>query len=722
MPSILQMEALECGAASLAMVLAYYGKFVPLEKLRSECGVSRDGSAAVNIVQAARKYGLKAQGHRLKPESVKTVRLPMILFWNFNHFVVLTGIKGNKVFLNDPAAGPRVVSYNEFDQAFTGVVLAFEPEPDFRQGGEKFRALPALIERLQGAKIALTYIVLASLFLVIPGLIIPIFSKIFVDHILIDQMYGWMRPLLLAMALTALLRGLLTWLQQYYLLRLETKLALAWSARFLRHLLRLPIPFFFQRLAGDLGGRVQLNDAVARLLANDIATNALNVLTIVFFALLMAQYDLPLTLLGVAAALLNALTLRYVSRKQTLLNQKLHQETGKFMGILMSGLQMIETLKATGAESDFFTTCAGYQAKVINAQQEARRTSQTLAIIPSFLTGLIDVIVLIFGAYRVMQGHLSMGMLVAFQSLMRSFLTPVNQLMNVGLKIQQTTAGVQRLDDVFRYDVDESFQNGRQMTTDEARVDRLEGFLEFKQVTFGYSRLEPPLIQDLNFSLRPGDRVALVGKSGSGKSTVAKLITGLYHPWSGEILFDGRPRREYPRQFLNNSLAAVDQEIFLFEGAIKDNLTMWDDTAPDANVVWAAKDACIHDDIGNRPGAYRSEVAERGANFSGGQRQRLEIARALVNNPSILILDEATSALDPKTEKMIDDQLRQRGCTTLIIAHRLSTIRDADEIIVLDRGKVVQRGTHNELINVAGLYADLITEQSVITSAIRDFE
>lgn len=710
-PSILQMEAIECGAAALAMILAYYGRYVPLEKLRVECGVNRDGSKASNVLKAARKYGLEAKGYRKEPGALKEYRLPMIIFWNFNHFVVLTGMKGKKVYINDPGMGPRTLSEEEFDQSFTGVVLTFEPTPAFEKGGEKPSVMKALTKRLQGVKLALTYALLAGLFLVIPGLVIPTFQKVFIDSILVAQMHGWLRPLLVGMGITAIVQGILVWLQQHYLLRSETKLALTWSAKFFRHVFRLPVAFFFQRQAGDVANRVQLNDQIAELLSGELATNMLNIIMVAFYAILMLQYDVYLTLIGVSIALLNIAMLKYVSKKRVLLTQTLQQDYGKLIGTAMSGLQMIETIKATGSEIDFFASWAGYQAKVLNSQQKLGTTTQLLNTIPPFLSQLNNISILVLGGLRVMQGHLSMGELIAFQTLMANFIGPVNQMINLGSKIQDTTAGMNRLDDVFKHEPDYSFlkETSSETSDEEAEFNKLAGYLELKNVTFGYSRLEAPLIENFSLSLKPGERVALVGGSGSGKSTVAKLVTGLYQTWEGEILFDGKPREAYPRRIMNNSLTAVDQEIFIFAGTVKENLTLWDRTVPEQHIVQATRDACIHYDIGARPGAYDSVVEEGGVNFSGGQRQRLEIARALVNNPSLLILDEATSALDTKTEKIIDDNIRRRGCTTLVVAHRLSTIRDADEIIVLEKGKVVQRGTHEEMIqNPDSPYAKLI--------------
>lgn len=708
-PTVLQMEAVECGAAALGIILAYHGRFVPPEELRVACGVSRDGSKANNVLKAARSYGLEAKGFRCEPENLKNFAFPYIVHWNFNHFLVVEGTSPQRVYLNDPASGPRVVSHEEFDQSFTGVVLTFSPEESFVAGGTKPSLLRSLKPRLSGAWGALFYILLVSLSLIVPGLLIPVFSRVFVDYILVQGREQWIVPLLLGMGLTAVLRAIFLWMQQEKLLRLETKLDVAGSSKLFWHILQLPIEFFNQRSAGDLNSRIGMNVRVAQLLSSELSTTFLNLLLVGFYALLMVQYSFWLTLVTVILASLNLLVLRLVARRRVDINNRLIQERSQMLSAAFSGLQSIETIKANGQESDFFARWAGRQAKAITSMQELGKATQFISVVPSLLSALSTAAILGVGGWLILNEQLTAGMLVAFQSLAASFLNPVNQLMNMGGQLQEVEGTMQRLEDILSYPPDPTIQFGEvDPSLERWPLGKLSGHVELRNVTFGYSRLAPPLIENLSLTVEPGKRIALVGASGSGKSTIARLLNGLYQPWSGEILFDGTPRHHIPRILLNSSLAAVNQEIFLFEDTIRSNLTAWDHSVSDEDLVAAAKDANIHEMIAVLPKGYNTLVSEGGKNFSGGQRQRMEIARALATNPSILILDEATSALDPITEQIINDNLLKRGCTCLIVAHRLSTIRDCDEIIVMENGRIVERGTHNQLWRQRGAYANLI--------------
>lgn len=718
-PTILQMEAVECGAAALAIILAHYNRWVPLEELRFECGVSRDGSKASNVLKAARKYGLEAKGYKYEEiEKLLDLPFPVILFWNFNHFLVLEGFRNGKVMLNDPAQGPRQITYDELDASYSGVVLTFAKGPEFKPGGQPPNMVPALRRRLIGSETALLFVMLCGLLLVVPGLVVPTFTRIFIDDFLVGDQ-GWMvKPLLGAMGITVAIQAVLTWLQKYYLLRLETKLALSTSSKFFNHILRLPAAYFGQRFAGEIGSRVAINDKVARIVSGKLASTAIDTVMTVFYAALMLFYDVSVTLAVMGIAALNVVAVKAAARARTDVSRRLMQDRGKLMGTSMNGLKMIETLKATGSEQEFFSRWAGYYAKSLNAKQDLNVLGQFSSTVPPFVQTLSTAAVLALGGLKVMSGDLTVGLLVAYQSLLNSFTRPLNALVQFGSTLQELTADMNRLDDVLRYPADRQYSQeqapapapaqGEAARRDPRRI-KLTGHVELRGITFGYSPLEKPLIEDFNLTLEPGKRVALVGGSGSGKSTVAKLVSGLYEPWSGQVLFDGVPRSELPRSLIVNSVAMVDQEVFLFGGSVTENVTMWDPTIGSQRVVTACRDAAIDEVIEVREGGYQAQIVEGGGNFSGGQCQRLEIARSLVGEPTIVILDEATSALDPATEVIIDDSMRRRGCSCIIIAHRLSTIRDADEIVVMERGKIVQRGTHDDMKDVPGPYQRLIS-------------
>jgi ATP-binding cassette, subfamily C, bacterial len=707
-PTVLQMEAVECGAAALGIILGYYGRIVPLAELRRECGVSRDGSKASNIVKAAHKYGLKAKGFQKDIDQLQQLAPPYIIFWNFNHFLVVEGWGKNRVYINDPGTGRRFVSFEEFDEAYTGIVLVMELSSNFVKGGSKPNIALALWERLHKTTDVLLYCAVVGLLLTIIGLVIPVFSQFFIDKIIQEQNRSLLIPLLLLMAFVVVLQGYLTQLRLRYLRRLRVKLAIGMSSRFLWHLLRLPVSFYAQRYAGEISDRSHLNDEISHILSGQLATTVIDTFMVILYALLMLQYDVLLTMVAVTFAILNVVTLQLVSRERVDANQKLMQQYGKAAGVSIAALSSIETLKASGLESDVFARWSGYYTKATNSQQELGLMNQVFSVMPVFLSSLSSLLLLIVGSWRITNGSLTIGGLVAFQGLMFSFQEPVTSLLSFGRTLQELQGNLIRLDDVLQNPtVPESHESELAPST----APKLQGYIELKNVTFGFSHLEAPLIENFSLLVKPGQRIALVGGSGSGKSTIAKLISGLYQPWSGEILFDGKPKQEISQHIFTNSVAMVEQDILLFRGTVRDNLTLWDSTIPDQHLLKACQDAAIEDVVLSLPGGLNAELIEGAANLSGGQRQRLEIARSLVNNPSVLLMDEATSALDAETERIIDEKLRLRGCTCVIVAHRLSTIRDCDEIIVLERGKVVQRGTHQKMWQVEGAYSRLIRTQ-----------
>ncbi|MDA1301053.1 MAG: NHLP family bacteriocin export ABC transporter peptidase/permease/ATPase subunit [Proteobacteria bacterium] len=708
---LLQLEAVECGAAVLGMILEYHGRIEPLSELRRECGVSRDGSKASNMLKAARKYGLNCKGFKENLQSAMELQTPYVVFWNFNHFLVVEGfdLERGIVYINDPAHGHRKVTVDEFDESFTGVVLLFEPGAEFEKGGSKPSLVEAISRRLMHSHEAIKYCLLAGLILTIPGLIIPAYTQVFLDYVLGESRTDWLRPLVMAMGVTILFKGAAELLKYKFLRRLKIHLSVAMSSEFFWHLLKLPMGFYSQRYSGEIALRQELNDNMADILSGKLADTAINCIMMVFYAFLMMYYNFWLTMVGVFFALLNFVALSLVGQRRVDANIRLRQDFGKVAGDTIAALQSMETIKASGQESSFFTKWGGRYAKAANSLQELQIATQSLTVLPTLFSSLTTVTIYVLGGVSVIHGDMTIGTLVAFTALMNNFQDPIKDLVDLGSEIQELEGDLKRLDDVLMTDPDEEAVGVREDTDspDDWPL-QLAGQVTLKNIKFGYSPLEPPLFEDVNIEVLPGKRVAFVGGSGSGKTTLGHLVCGLYKPWEGEVLFDGHDRRVIPRAVMTSSFAVVSQEVSLFEGTVRDNLTLWDNTIPDDTLKRALEDAAVLDVVLALPGGIDGMLLEGGANLSGGQRQRLEIARALVQNPSILVFDEATSALDSETERIIDERLRLRGCTCILVAHRLSTIRDCNEIIVLDKGKIIERGTHTELWEAKGLYADLL--------------
>ncbi len=703
-PSVFQMEATECGAASLAMIFAYYGKYVPLEQMRVETGVSRDGCNAANIMRAAKRFGLDCHGYRKEIDSLKTIKTPCIIHWNFNHFVVFEGIRGKSVFINDPAIGRRKLSWEELDDCFTGVVLTFEKTAAFKGEKKKSGLLPFVRKQLKGQYGVLFKLFYIGLLLVFPGLVLPILSQMFLDDVLIKGYTDWLVKILVAMGLLLLMKSGLSYYRSLLLQKLKSKMTLISGHRFLKHMFRLPVSFFDQRYAGDLVERMDNQTAVNEFLAGDLAETALNVLVAIFYLIILILYSPTMTLIGLVNTAVLLLIVFFSNKVISSMSMKMQITGGKLFGTVCAGLNIVDTIKASGAEAAYTERVQGYQAKNAALEQQMGQFQQIIGVVPEASGAITDVLLLLIGGKLVIEGKITMGMLVAFNSLFDSFSEPINQLVGFVRKIQTMKANISRVEDIMKHDIE------KKKIADKSHnvLGKLNGEVTLENVSFGYSKLKPPLIRDFAFKLNSGETIAFVGASGSGKSTVAKIVSGLYHPWDGRVLFDGMDLEQIPGSTVHASISTVDQSISVFSGTIRENITMWNTAILESDIDRAAKDACIYDDIMALPGGYDYMLTEGAANLSGGQRQRLEIARALVTQPTILIMDEATSALDPITEKKVLDNVKRRGCTCVIVAHRLSAFRDANIIVVMKNGQVVETGNHEDLISQDGFYRYLV--------------
>ncbi len=708
-PQVMQMEALECGAACLTMILAYYGRWVPLEQVRADCGVSRDGSKASNVLKTARSYGLSAKGMTYSTDALRRKgSFPCIVFWNFNHFVVLRGIRGKYAYLNDPARGQVKIPIDDFDKSFTGVVLQFARTESFEEGGNKPDPLRFARGRLKGLGPAIAFVMLTAAITSLVALVNVSLGQVFMDRILSGNNPDWLVPLTLIMLALALVSTVVSLLNAVYLTRIQGKLAVVSSSRFMRHLLHLPVGFYAQRMVGDLQQRQSMNETIAFALVGQLAPVLINMVTLVLYLFIMLNYSVPLTVVGILTVLANALVARIISRRRVNVARAAMADAGKLYATTVGGIQMIETIKAAGAETGYFSRWAGYQASVSEGSARSSRLNEYLGMVPVLLTQVANIAVLVLGIWLIVNGSFTPGMLLAFTGFLASFMAPVTQMINLGQTVQEMQTQMERVDDVMRYPTDVPEEPEARSEASTLDREKLRGEVDLDNVTFGYSPLEPALIKDFSLHMEPGQWVALVGGSGSGKSTIAKLVSGLYQPWAGEVRFDNTPVSDIPAPVLRGSLAVVDQDIVTFDDTVSDNIKLWDRSIEDYEVILACRDADIHDVIARREGGYHSRILPNGRNYSGGQLQRIEIARVLAQDPTVIILDEATSALDAQTEAEVIRRIRDRGITCIVVAHRLSTIRDCDEIVVLDDGKVVERGTHGELIAANGAYAELV--------------
>jgi NHLM bacteriocin system ABC transporter peptidase/ATP-binding protein len=716
-PTILQMEAAECGAASLAIILGYYRLFLPLEKIRTECGVSRDGSNAYNLVQAARRLGMEAKGQSRTLENLNTLTFPVILHWNFNHFIVLEGMDRHKAWINDPASGRRTVSMSELNRSFTGIVLELRPGKNFSPSGSATTFRETLVPRIQTEYRPILFLVIAGFAMLIPAILLPVASRVFFDDIIAGGHFLWLESLVCFMAFFVGVQVVVSWVRGICIERWEIDLSYRLSKSFFFKTLFLPLSFFDQRYAGEIAGRVSLNDQVASLICGRAAGTVLDLFASVLYLGILFYFNAWLTVIVCFLVAGNILFLTFASNHLINESRRMLIDSGRLSGLTISGVHNIESIKAGAHEPDFFRKWAGFHAKCLANEQSLLTRTVLLSIIPVFITSIGSLAILAAGASMVLNNTITTGDYFMYVALFVTFLLPIQRLVVFGAEISQLEGSLQRLSDVEgNSNKPPDLHHEMDLLSGEiSQTKKLQGHVEFRNIRFGYSPLEAPLFDAFSLNMPPGSRVALAGPSGCGKSTAARLLAGLYKPWSGEILVDTIPFDELPRSLRYLSIAFVSQDTGIFEGTVRDNITLWDRVIPDRDIIQAAKDAEIHEVIASLPGGYEYPLSEGGVNLSGGQRQRLEIARALAGNPTILVLDEATSALDPVTENRILHNIKARGCTTLIIAHRLSTIRDCDEIIVLLKGQAQERGTHEQLMDLKGEYYRLITIEQPAT-------
>lgn len=705
-PVVMQLEAVECGAACLDMILAYYKKWVSLEQVREACGVSRDGSSADNVLKAARNYGFDADAYKAEPLELKeNGSFPCIIHWNLDHFVVLRGFKGNKAYLNDPALGAYSVSMEEFDKSFTGIVMFVEPLKDFEPSGRQKSMLSFVKKRLKGNMKAMLFVAIITIILSLIGLITPAFSRVFMDYLLPGKDPTWFMPFVIGLAILCILEIVVSWIDAIYSLKLSGKIDAEGNTKYMWKVLHLPMNFFGQRMAGDIRVRQDASASIADTLIDTLAPLLINSVMLVFYLVVMIQNSWKLTIVGVASVLINVLISLILSKRRINFTRVQMRDEAKLSSTTTSGFELIETIKSNGAENAFFEKWSGYQASVYDQDYKYEKSNFVIELIPGFVATLTDIVVMVLGVYLIIQGQFTIGAVMAFQGFLAQFMGPAQSFIDSMQTIMEMRTDMERIDDVMDYPEDKVFSEEDK----DEDSQKLSGNIQIKNLTFGYSKLAEPLIKDFNMEVDPGMHIALVGASGCGKSTISKLISGLYKPWEGEILFDGKPLNQINKDVFNASLTVVDQDVVIFEDSVSENIKMWDGSIEDFEMILAARDAHIHDDIVQRPEGYYGKMSEGGANFSGGQCQRLEIARVLAQDPTIIIMDEATSALDAKTEFEVVKSIKERGITCIVIAHRLSTIRDCEKIIVLDKGQIVGVGTHDELVKSNEYYKRLVT-------------
>lgn len=704
-PTILQMEATECGATSLSIILAYYGLYISSEKAREMCGVSRDGSKAINIVKAARMLGMDAEGLVVQDiQALRLIEAPFIVFWKFEHFLVVEGIKKNKVYVNDPATGPKVISIEEFDKSFTGVVLLIAPGEDFKPSGKEEQSLWGLLYNYFKSDFPeLSYIFLISIVLAIPQASLAFFIEFFIDNIVINEQTQWMTGFIGSMVFVITSIVILFWIQQYFIIRYKLLFSIKNVPLFFRKLLHLPMSFYTQRSSGDVANRMLVFDAISEKITKAISESVNSMLMIAIYSVIIIMINHVIGMVTLAITLINFSILILAKRKIADLASRFSYDQAKMFGIEYSGVQMIEELKFMSGENKFFSRWLGFKSKIIQTQQRIDFYTALISLLPSTLYFLNLVLLVIFSLHFVVQGTISIGGVIAIYTLILLISAPVINIMDHFLKINELKTDLVRIHDVALASKRTRVVN-KKMKKKDLHTDHL---IEIKKLTFGYSVLEAPILSDINLKIKKGHSIAITGISGGGKSSLLNLACGLYEPWLGEIYFNGKNIKNIPSKELYSKIAYVDQNIFLFEGTIRDNITMWDNSINDARINKVLKAVCIYDTIIAK-GGLDYNINEGGTNISVGQAQRIELARALLKSPELILLDEVTSALDTVTEARIYENLRKMDCTFLIVAHRLSAIKHCDQIVLIENGSITESGSYEELMQQNGRFKEFI--------------